>query len=541
MKKTKLLSLFALLLLTALLLVSCGGTGAGRTELSDLLDEGATADAEIYGNFTAVTGLDGVLLRAHRGDLYYFVADASTGTKHIVYNAATDKILTTKTNYYNEEFSVVLLSGEDGRTGEASLSAYILASLYLVSGETSHATLTLFSADGTEVARRRYEKDEVAAGMSAPYEAALDLVLFDGVLYRAEGQGLVRVREVSPFDGMPELASLDCRVDKYYYRRDGGEVRVYDTALSPISTYRVPAYASLEALEILGNGNLLVQYRYEVDPMAEDYDLFDPADGKKYCLVTEIVTAKNGKTKEIRCDYLLGDILTPTATMLTRAGIAEGKISQVAAATRITERRADEDVLLLINGKGGLSELADFRGEPMTLGISLVADDRFRIETEEAAYLVDADGGVLGDVSGLSFFGEYLSHDGKLYDCDLALRYDGKSAGMEAYRALGRDAVLLRKENTNGDYEYYLYGGGATPRRIDGDYSTAFFGTEAGFYILRDTGGSTTTYRYCRADGTVALSVSEPLTHLAEARDYLLYTAKRTDGSLTVYRVAVAR
>ena len=175
MKKMKLLSFAAFLLALLTLLVSCGGTGAGTVKVADLLDGKATADAALYGNFREVTGLDGVLLRAHHGDLYYFVADASTGTKHIVYNAATDKVLTTKTNYYNEEFSVVLLSDEDGRTGEASLSAYVLTSRYLVSDETSHATITLFSADGTEVARRRYEKEEVAAGMPTPYEAALDL------------------------------------------------------------------------------------------------------------------------------------------------------------------------------------------------------------------------------------------------------------------------------------------------------------------------------------------------------------------------------
>ena len=142
---------------------------------------------------------------------------------------------------------------------------------------------------------------------------------------------------------------------------------------------------------------------------------------------------------------------------------------------------------------------------------------------------------------GSAFFGEYLSHDGKLYDCDLTLRYDGKAEGMEAYHALGRDAVLLRKENTDGDYEYYLFSGSATPRKIDDGYRTAFFDTELGFYILRDTGGSTTTYRYYRADGTEVLSVSEPLSYLADGEGYRLYTARRTDGSLTVYRVAVTR
>lgn len=540
MKKMRLLSLLALALTLLMLLASCGGTGAGTVEVKSLLDKQATVKNPTLSDAVRLPDLAGASLEEKAGDLYYFTAPADTGMKHIVYNAATDTVLLTKTNYYNEQFSVKLLAGRDGRTAEDYPAAYVLSTVYIVNDEPSHATLLLYSEDGTEVARRRYEKEQTAA-LPTPYERALDLVLFDGVLYRAEGSRLEKVTDVSPFAALPELSSLDCRIGDYYYQLDKteGTMKAYDSELSPVSVYRVPEYGEVTVFSLLGNGNLLVQYRYEADPFSEEYDVLD---GGKLFLVTEIVTAKGGKAKEIRCDYLLGDVFLFGEQQHDLMGVKREKVVMMAEATRIENRRLGERVTLLIDGKGTLSEVSDFNGERFEM-LTLADDGAWVLSTEDSRYLIDERGRILGNLDDGSPLGTYINCDGALYRYDLTLLYDYGAEGMEVRSAITREAVILRKAAETGTgYDYYLFtGSGETLRKLvdADDRRKSFYGVVDGCYILRDTGGNTTTYRYYRPDGTEMLALSGTLSVLAGGEEYLLYSAESGSGTTEFYRVAV--
>lgn len=540
MKKMKLLSLLALTLALLMLLVSCGGTGADTLRLRGLLDGGAEVRRTTYGDLDKVEDLAGATLVEEAGDLFYFTVPASTGTKHIVYNAATDKVLMTKTNYYNETFSVTLLSGTDRLAiGEEYFAAYVLGSVYTVSDEPTHATLTLFSADGTEVATRRYEGDEVEKMASARYGAVLDLIVFDEVLYRATENGIDKVTEMTPFLGLPSFDTLDFRSEKYYYALGETEVRVYDLSLAFVSSYRLPEYAEEPFVTVLENGNLLVQYRYLEDPEAEEYELL--LDGEKYRLVTAIVTAKNGKAKEITCDYLLGYGRLLLEDSFAFMGIKRGKVSAIANATKTENRRPGEEVLLFIDAKGSLYELEELRGERI-MNLQLVASGAWSATTETGVYLIDGKGEILGEVSSATCYADFLECDGKFYGYDLRPIYDYEADGMAFHSEMPSGAVLKKEAEGTEGYDYYLFDGDRTPTRIvsASDSEVSFYSVWDGFYVLRDTGGSA-TYRYYRPDGTEVLSVGEPLSYLAAGEGYRLYTAENADGETVVYRVEITR
>ncbi|MBO7293765.1 MAG: hypothetical protein J6V07_07525, partial [Clostridia bacterium] len=276
MRRTKILSLFALLLALAMLLVSCGGTGAGTVEVKSLLDKKATVESDAYGDIEKVTGLTDVTRRSNAGDLYYFTAETEVGnetyTKHIVYNAATNQILTTLTNSETVEHSVQLLSGYDYLTEENYFSAYFtFASNYDSEEEPTGASATLYAADGTLVDSKSYTKEEMENVSSDSFAAKLDLVLFDDVLYRANAEGIEKLMDVDPFAGLPGLDELQIKVGNYYYsNNDDSTFKAYDESLQFLASYELPEYAELIGATVLGNGNLLVQYKYMDDVLSEE-------------------------------------------------------------------------------------------------------------------------------------------------------------------------------------------------------------------------------------------------------------------------------
>ena len=278
MKRTKILSLLALLLVLAMLLVSCGGTGAGTVKIKDLLDKKATVEINAYGNVERVSGLTDVVRNGYTGDLYYFTAEVEIGsetyTKHIVYNAADDQILTTLTDSDTVKYSVQLLFGYNYATEENYFTAYVVSKTnYDSVGDPTGASATLYAVDGTVVDSKSYTEDGMS---SASFAAKLDLILFDNVLYRADAEGIVKLTDVDPFAGLPSLNELVTKMGKYYYSsNDDDEFKAYDEDLQFLASYELPEYATYVAATVLGNGNFLVQYKYVDDVLSEDYDYLE--------------------------------------------------------------------------------------------------------------------------------------------------------------------------------------------------------------------------------------------------------------------------
>lgn len=549
MKKTKLLSLLSLLLLLGMLLVACGGTGADTVEVGDLLDKNAAPMTATYGSITQVDGLSDVSSRGSAGVLYYFTTTVEVGsvqrTKHIVYNAATNTILLTLTDSATLKYNVELLSGYSYELDEEYFCAYVLGSVnYDYEGDPTGSEVALYTADGTRVDSVTYTKDEMQTA-SRSYSYNLDLVLFDDVLYRATNEGFEVLCEASPFAVLPSITALDEKVGKYYYAAEDGRVTFYDLSLELKSSYEIPAYAEDVVTVPLSNGNLLIQYKYIEDVLSDDYDYLD--DGVKYQLVTEIVKAKNGKAEQIPCEYLLDNDIDRVSPELY--GFKEGKVSQIAEAIKITDRRVGEETLLLISEEGKLSEVAPFHGEQVNY-ITLVAEGLWELETEDHSYLINRKGKILANLSSASCYRSAISCDGKLYDYDLNEIYDYKANGME-YVTSSQGSIVFRKEvGDSYEYDYYLFTGSSTLRKIADAQNddVSYYGTFNGGYILRDMSETTTKYVYYNADGSVALTLRNPnswttntLSSFAWGETYTLYTAKNADGDTVVYRMTITR
>lgn len=555
MKKRKIVSLLALLLVTAMLLVSCGVFGAG-TGVADLLDKNAIKKADSYGEIKAVDTLLDVSYCDFAGDLYYFTKEVEVGsaeyTNHIVYNAAKNSIVSSWSDTDYATYEVEPLCGENLLTYEEYPAFYaVVATFYGVDGDITGGSVAIYDAAGNAVAAESIAKESVGE-YDLPCEFASDLLLFGDVVYRMTEAGLKKVMDVSPFSSVLSVFSEDSyRLGDYYYSfGEDNTVKVYDTNLVLLSSYKTPEYAENTNIIPLSGDKILVQYTYREDELASKYD-YMTEEGDKYQVVTELVNVKNGKAKNVKCDYLFGDCIYLFPKMTEYMGTKAEKFSHICDAVEITNRRLGDGVTVLVDPKGGIVELERFNGETVW-GIELVANSRWQIYTEGGWYLTDERGNTLGVTNAADCYPGHVQCDGKLYDYNLKQVYDYESAGMKMQASVG-GAFIFQKLVDIGDgatgYDYYLYSNSESKKIVDAnDADVSFYGTAAGCYILCERGANATKYVYYNLNSTPSLTLKNPddrtrntLQNIGSADEYLLYTAKDLEGRTVVYRVEVTK
>ncbi len=557
MKKFKLVSFLALLLTAAMLLVSCG---SGGTEIKSLLDKDATAQTSTYGAIEKVSGLTDVSRSGSKGDLYYFTSSVTVGTdaytKHIVYNAATDKVVWEQTDSETVKNRPVLVSEYDENSGKSFPAFFIVQKTYYETlSDNAYPTVSggkvsLHSLTGTEVASETLTKQEASAS-GTRYAVKMDLVLFNDVLYRTTEGGLERVTEVSPFAGLPALSDLTAYMGDYYYACDEGEgvVKVYDAELAFVSSYKLPTYAEEKSFHILKNGDILAQYVYEEDSLSDKYSFID--EGTKYQFVTELISAKNGSAKQIQYEYVLDYVSVLTDELAGRSGIKEGSAPHLAVGTKIENRRMGEQAMLILDDKGNAKELAEFNGDRLQQ-ILLLADGRWAIVAGEHAYLVNEKGEILGDIVAGTPYESFINCDGKLYDYDLNVLYDYDAANKDWYSGIGDGAIFREYDESENAYSYYLFTGSSDLKKIVDaeDEDVTFYDVTADYYVLKKRTVdmyevATYKYVYYNLQGesvltlTSATSSGNTLSMVGSGESYALYTAKNADGDTVVYRIAI--
>ncbi len=543
MKKMKWIALAALTLAAVMVLSSCA-LFAPKGDVAKLLDKDAAfeSDATVLASAAKVDALADFSYVTSRGDLAYFTdrveVDGDYQTKHVIYNLATGAIVFDKT---------------ESKTSNISVS---LKSKYFDNEDATHyyaiVTTTTWKLDendepigGTTVRTALYDAlGNMAADATGnvEVESVADLVYFDGKCYRfAEDGKLASAFDFSALGKMPELVDYN---EDYYMAIEDARIVIYDKSLAFVSAYDVPAYADLHAGCLLPNGKVMLQYEYELDADAKKYDYIrettTEVEGEKdysidrlgkFDLVTLLINAKNGKAKEIKCDYVLGMVIGSQHTDVTSYfAIDFEKVAAVGMGYKIENKRVSNEVecLLTVNKNGKISPLT-YEGERVQ-GVEMIADDRYVIETEEREYLVDAKGKLVGEVSNGELFGEYILCEGKVFDLDLAQIYD---LNEKNYTVTERMENALLLENADGDA--LLYTGKGEPSVIakDGE-ATVYKYTETYVIVLVD--GKYTIYAQ-NGNTLITIEADGVLTEIADTEGAVLFvtTENGADGIETVY------
>ena len=472
MKRSKLLVLTALLLSTLMILTSCSLFSPSLKKV--LVDDAAPKGADkVYNVAEKVADLAG----ASVSDTDYgtgLIVFTKTGVdkelvsanKYMVYNLKSNSVVWSQTTSEKLSVSVSL----DSVTVEDEEIGFFVVTETSRDNEDENAkpqiTTTLYAANGSSVA---------SANVSVTAETAADLISFNEKVYRADANGSIAF--AFDYSSLANFPGVDEKVDDMYYEFDDEFIATYDEELKPVAKYRIPENEGMYYV-ILGNGNVLLQYVYEADPYTDDYTVLD--EGTKMNVVTQIVNAKKGTAKDVKCDYVFDYMWNLEGNDI---GMDAEKISVLAYAYLIEDQRIVSSHIVSINNNGKASVAGSICDEEIA-EISLIAKNRWIIETISGVeYLVDENAEVIGDVTNANYFGKGFYRNGKIYDLDLNKVYDCTENDQTITGKVG-DSLMLQGK----DGQVLLYTGNGSPVELIGKDSEAYvkevgYGVE--FVVIR--------------------------------------------------------
>ena len=343
MKNTRWIALVALTLAAVMALSSCALFG-GKGDVVKMIDEDATyeSDALVLKSVEKVGKLTGMNYQESRANLAYFTEsvedDGEYYTKHVVYNMDTNAVVFEATETDTSDITVALKVKYAQFGDDASAYFTVATTTWKGEGENTTTRTALYDALGNKAAD--------AAGHASVTSVA-DFLYFNGKAYRfAEDGKLVAAFEFAALGEMPEIVDYN---EDYYLAKEANRVVVYDNTLTYVSSMEVPAYADVICCALLANGKVLIQYEYELPEDAKKYDYvretttvvegdedYEIERLGKFDLTTLLMNAKNGKAKQIKCEYAFYAIFGAQHTeMATYLAIEYNKVAALGIGYKI--------------------------------------------------------------------------------------------------------------------------------------------------------------------------------------------------------------
>ncbi len=472
--KKKVLVLVAALLCVVMVLAACSNTAKfdDALALNAYVDENPTyAKAE---NVTVAGEAEGA-----EGQLVLLENENDNGrTVYSVYNVDTNATVFTVTESetvtgdttvyvaYEIEFKEVW-------DDHVIFAVYTYTETQTPTDVTEKCSVAFYDAKGVQFANFEDVKGELNI------RTTMDIIRIDNKLYRVAVDGSVAaVRDIAYY---AELPTLQAKVGDYYYAyadiNAKSSIYVYNASLLLVQQYQVPSYAS-GSVWILNNGNLLIQYRYVTDFLADEDDYDVVANGGKYVLESYVLNVKNGKLKEADLeDWYVTDVTArdvvwyndPEAGWDTDGFNAD--IENIAVASPIKDKLLDtaetakKHVILSKKGKPG--DVIDGYIAGMDAStLVMLTTNRFAVKNYAGKwYLLNEEGNNLGEIPNPATLvknEKYMVIGDRIYDYNLAMLYDVSELENQTVLAHG---ILY----TNVDGEQLLFADGQMKTIINKD------------------------------------------------------------------------
>ena len=555
MKRSKFLAVIAVVMLMSTLFTACSVGGAVKTmDIDDAIDSKATYKGDtVPTKMEIVSSLTDADYVRYSGDLMYFTSEKDEGTKsyeqHIIYNAKTNQIVATLTETATTDLTVTLGYNYTEEYGYYTVTTQSWKLKENEAKEPNSDTYTtdLYTQTAAKVATVNY---------TTTASTVADLVKFDNKFYRADVTGALTV--AFQFSPLAKVPSDIRKYEDYYYTVSEGDaysIVVYDEKFEFVSRYTLPGYVDDDDVElgILENGDILVQYSYELDENAVEYTYIDADEGfTKYNLVTLIVNYKNGKAKEIECNCVFEDIETLDKEYLAEAGLSSDLTVIIEEIFLIENQRVSSNSYVgTIDNNGKITVIDGINGS-MASSVYMVAADRWSVYADdEHRYLIDGDGELIGDVTEASFYGNYLYADGRMYDLSLNMIFDATANKLTQKAIIGNSIMY-----TNKDGEYVLYTGGNTTTTIINkdaieNGKKEYLGTigYSGCFMVKDSSDeSDTKIVIYNSTGTVLKTIStkdisyngkDTFSYITgDSKDgYIIVSALNSEYKIVYYRI----
>ncbi len=527
MKRSRIVLIVTALVLSAILLTSCtGGKTAVMENVSEVLNVGYDLSSKPYATGSEITALEGAVSVpvAESDEFVVFEMYDDEDFTEIRY-----KVLSLRDNSIKLEFTA-------DETTSFSFNAISGAPVLLVTKTViSESDEFEFDIDVNDF----YYLYDVAGQLVDSWETEpeinwiADLFVCDDVAYKIEESTGKLVKEIE----IPEYMNIEILFDyndTYFYGVSMNDVvYVYDRSFKRVSSWSVPSFGddSISDLNfyILNNGDMLVQYYVTLDEDATKYDLSIVEDGEtiKANLVSNLILAATGESKELKLDYVIDDVTTnydlydkdeaaeknyfvnTFENIVTVRPIVDGKILSSAA---------DEDILFMDNEAELGSSLKMVANQAAELPTK-IANDLYSVTMLDGGVtLIKADGTVVNSMNtALPVVGSYFVGTKAIYNLELNKVYDLTEKDVELIGTLG-DTILIKV----GDDEKYkitaLCDGQEKEIYSHTKKSTSEFKLigDGVYYIMDDNGN----YAYYNEDGTRILSTTTELSLICESYEH---------------------
>ncbi len=519
----KCIILVTLLLVAVMMFSAC----AGVVDAGKFYKNYEYEAAKVLASATEKEGLQDKAVTDTRN---YLVTMTKAGTDDqtvSVYNLRADKEVWTKTykapmtvavsyiSVFGEDLIVVNVAENVAKEGDPADWEY---------------TTTVYDDEGTKVAEA--DKTIDASAIRTSY----DLFQFDNGIYRVTAEGVVTVKEASPFN--MTLPSFDFYNGEFYITYDydndyeptqgiywgEAEATVYDADLTMLVDW-VPGSSLFSTvsfsmyLGVLNDGTIIYQYTEALNDLETEYDFVDNA-GKKYDIITMLIDPETGKEKDIDVDYMLLDVWTMD-TYYSNGKLAREEDGVHDAYDNVGVIYYIEDGKLYMGNESeryvALNNKGKIKGELFSdlpnIGAGMlnpVADGMFYyVDTNGTYVLINEDGDKVAEVANWDSRSQnmrrnenFYLYDGVIYDKTFTKVYDYE-ADDYTFKAILDYGVLFEKEGALYIYENATDG---MTKVYGKDDNKTYVAGNMDYYAVRDGAASEDAYTYYNAKGVKLFS-----------------------------------
>ena len=528
MRKTKLVALFALILALVTALISCGGAAS----LSNILNTEYDIAEDVYTNNEALSELNGYEITRSNSEFVLFVSTDAPLLTQKVLSLRTGKVVGTFTNTDTLVHTIDFTNGVPAFT-----VTKVDTPVALLEAETTYA---LYDANGTEVKSTKYQTDK-------PFMLTDDLLVYDYATYTVGEDGaLTKKNDVPEYVLIKNLNNYN---DNYYYVMNSKKVAVYDHSFNLLSTYVTPDYAEVGTMAVLNNGDIFVQYTYEVDEDSKKYDIDGAEDGvsQKLNLVSLIVSAKNGKTTTLKLDYIVAGIISNDMLGRYDEEVYTDKFENIAVIAPIVNKKIDTSDanldIVTMNNKGKVQKSLKFVDNQSASLPTMIANDRYSVYLLDGnTAIINGKGNIVNTINHqLSNVGEYFVGNRAIYDLDFNNVYDFAEKDAELYGTVANTVFVKAETDTGYDIVAFCDGEEKVVYSYNNDgTTTAVFNivNNFGYSIIDSASGD---HKYYNANGDLIVTTTYALSVVAASNEHdTLILSGISEGKLTYHAFTVA-
>ena len=525
MKKSKLLALLSVLMLAAMLFSACGARNVAKIpSFEKVLNKDYAYAETVAESVEALTEVEGYAVTGKTSEFVLFEKDGG----------AIEKIFSFRSN------SVVMTaSNVDGAMFTVELSEEPM--FVVTKTKNGEASYIAYDATGAEILTTSHKPNLPSA--------YADMTRYAGALYEADDAGkLTKVTDI------PEHLELDVPTlwneDYFYFLTETG-VQIFDRDFTFVSAWYAPTAAEGLNGFPLNNGDMFLQYTVALDPYAEEYDFYEIEEGvtTKYDLVTKVMTAKNGNTKEIKMDYVLNEGMSVYHLnyILENLGQMDGMIAKglenIADVYPIVDKKVDRSVaaadIVMIENSGKIKASAKIVDGQIAELPLLVGEDLYLVKTVYGRALTNDKGKVRTMINNdeMEIVGEYIVGEKAIYDLSMNKVYDLIENKATVLTTIDNTVFVMKGDKIDVEYEVIAFCDGeqktVSSFKAVGD-SQVFFEIEgADCYAVLET--SSGTYTYYNAAGKELRKTTTLLTAAASSYLYDGVVLAGVDGDKTVF------